>query len=283
MSFTYPAASISVIKGNGFYRIKANSVAVVGNVLTSVGPGSLIPIDVGFNGIAVGPESDYEKYELLYIDPTAPGSIQVIPFSKDSPILGRVTSDNAEAYPGADGEKGKAFVRIADFGSFRGAQCITDLLIYTGAEPSQLPTKRSPKRKSANVNIVISGEGSSHYFPGYGRRIATIGAARNVSGTDVTMVTKGYVLGARKDFSTAAVTAGVAGREVDPTQALVEIELDSQVVTAANDWIYFQHNADTDGYFDFYGVTLTGTVASNIADATEFGYRGFLLSVEMRD
>ncbi len=282
MSFDYPAASISVIKGNGFYRIKAQSVEATGAVLSAIGPGSIIPIDVGFNGIAVGPESDYERYELLYIDPTAPGGVQRFPFSKDFPLVSRIVSNNAEAYPNADGDLAKAFVRIVDFGSFQGAEALTDLIIYTGAPPQQVPTKRVPKRNSANVDI-LSGGGFTHFFPGYGRRIVTVAAARNVSGTDVTMTTTGYVLGARKDFTTASIAAGIAGRQVDFGNARVQIELDQQVVTAANNWIYFQHNADTDGYFDFYGINLAGTVASDISDPTEFGFRGFLLSVEMRD
>lgn len=295
MAFLYPAASISIIKGNAFYRIKAQAVDAQDSSLTSLGPGDLIPVDVGFSAIAVGPESDYEKYELFYSDPTAPGGVQKIPFSKDAPFIGRITADNATAFPGSDGELGKVFIRIADIGTLQSAtsgapaevaiaEALADIIVYTGEVPSFLPTKRVPKIRSSNVSLEIPLlVPYSFLIPGYGRRLLSV--TLNKMSIPVATVISATVEGIRLYNPLVSTAAGdgliLSGKTVD--QLSITELLASTVVPNTPDTLSFAYNADVDGdgYFDMYRVFVT-TDVNVLASDSQRG-QGFRVNLEVRD
>lgn len=174
MSFNYPAASISIIKGKDFYRIKADAANLTGLSAPQIGPGDLIPIDVGFAGIAVGPQSDYDRYELFYPDPVARSSYQRIEFSVKYPLLGRFDVDNSEQVPGTDGEASKAFIRpigvpIQNFTGTELINAVTDVIVYTGSPPSSAGTHRVPRVFEGYPSLTNAGL-NFFYVPCFGRR-----------------------------------------------------------------------------------------------------------------
>lgn len=288
--FTYPSASTSIIKGNGFYRIKAQPNELGNVAITDIGPGSLIPIDVGFSAIAVGPDSDYEKYTLFYVDPTAPGGVQKIPISKDRPLIGSVASDNAAAYPQSEGEKAKAFIQIADYGSFGSnkarfdagtldqkiAECNVDLLIYTGVVPPYLPTKRAPRRYSGSIDLM-SAFTLKFPIPGYGRRIMSCKLSRRLSAGTASVELFGYTLSPILEDSKTASKGRVV---IDTDSFHIKTLLGSGIFTSgSSERFTHHHNSDKDGYFDFYSAEVVSTV-NNGSDSND---GSFYLNLEVRD
>lgn len=174
MSFSYPPASLSIIRGKDFYRIKAEAVNLIGSLAPEIGPGDMIPIDVGFTGISVGPQSDYDKYELFYPDPVAQGNYQRIEFSAKHPLLGRFDIDNKEQVPASNGEVAKAFIRplgvpASNFAGTLIINATTDVIIYTGAPPNQIATHRTPRVFEGDPAITNAGL-NYFYVPCFGRR-----------------------------------------------------------------------------------------------------------------
>lgn len=292
MSFSYAPGSRSTIEGNGFYRIKAQPIegSFATPTLANIGPGSLIPIDVGFSAIAVGPESDYEKFELLYPDPTAPFGVQRMPFSKDRPLIGKVTSDNVGVYPDANGQIAQAFVRIADLGSVQTASSTpngplvsasrimeswVDLQIYTGAPPSSFPTKRVPNRRTGFIDISTGAVDFTYLIPGYGRRILEAWATRGLAGASVDMTLSGIING--------PVLEGLAGNGNGRTVARQGIHHQTDILagpTTVSGATRFRHhhNADTNGYYDYYELLVT-----NVSADLPATINNFFVSMEVRD
>ena len=298
MSFNYAPASTSIIKGNGFYRIKANSIDLTGGNEPKIGPGDLIPIDVGFSAIAVGPESDYENYELIFVDPIAPGSVQVIPLSKSVPFVGSVTADNSTPYPnsgagtGGDigGEPAKAFVRIADKGTLlerivlpgkivnRTAFAVADLIIYTGVPPVQLIKERTPKKR-ASVVPLSSGNPNNFYIPGYGRKHFTLSLLNAPPGVPIGAVVSATLTGLRFFYPLDSTPGTTTGKVVEaPTRTIL---MPSAVVPSdlQNEFV-FAYNAESGGkgFFDFYWLEVISDTAVLPSDGV-----GFRVSMEVRD
>jgi hypothetical protein len=294
MAFSFPQASISILKGNDFYRIKAQAVDTISSPLTALGPGDLIPVNVGFSAIAVGPESDYEKYELLYRDETAPGGIQRMPFSKDAPFIGNITADNAQEYPNGNKEKAIVFIRIADIGTLESSntgggavarigEALADLKVYTNKNPVQVATKRYPNKRSSNV-ILKAAKNSAFYIPGYGRRIFTTECAKMLEGlANVTATVFGIRLYNPLVSSTLPALLELSGRTA--VQKTVTELLPATAVAGVNGNfpLVFSYNADVDGkgYFDFYEVLLDSDTDINPSDYDRG--RGFHLTMEVRD
>ena len=295
MSFKYPPASVSIIKGNNFYRIKAQAVDAISSPLTAIGPGDLIPVDVGFSALAVGPESDYEKYELYYPDPTAPGGVQRFPFSKDFPLMQSIVADNTVPYEDSNGEPAKAFIRIADIGTLessntgagdapRIAEALADLIVYTGEPPNWVPTKRYPNRRSSNVPL-LDAKNKSYHIPGYGRRIFTMECNKMFAGAATVTAT---VFGSRLYNPLVSASAPplnvLSGRTV--VQKISKELLAATAVVGANgnSPLIYSYNAEAPGsfgYFDFYTVVLDSDTDINPSDF--FRGQGFHLTMEVRD
>jgi hypothetical protein len=279
MTFSYPTAEQSIQKGNRVYRVKAQAIELQASGLTPLGPGSLIPINVGFSAIAVGPESAFSDYELYYPDALAPGGIQRVPFGVGAPFIGSVPTDNDGVYPLAPKQKAVAFVRVKNKGPVRQnqyiagaaaftdgiAECHTDLLVYTGAPPAFIPSKRTPISYQGFVPLTASGVPTNYYVPGYGRRFCYL----DVSGQDadagetIDITLRGYRLWTRPDFVSAAIIDGSAGRAWSKTGSISAqlgfgTELyTAQVVGAQGRWEH-HHNAETTGFYDFYELEING-------------------------
>ena len=303
MAFQFNAASISVIKGDDFYRIKARSIDQASAGLeTELGPGDLIPIDTGFSAIAVGPESDYDKYELVYFNDL--GGVQVIPFSTDRPFVGNIPVDNTTEYPDSGGELKKAYIRIADPSTADGrlanaaaagrvAVTIADIIVYTKAPPTVLPTKRYPNRRSSNIAVLPIVE-EYFYIPGYGRRELLVEASK-VLVPDVTTVSL-RVDGSRlyQPFASNpldTVTGTLLGKVLVQslvTNLLVLTALPNTaplVAPLTNDFasLSFGYNAEIDGLgrFDFYRATITSSATRRPEDF--YAGMGVHLNMEVRD
>jgi hypothetical protein len=291
MAFTYPEAKISIIAGNGFYRIKAQAVDTASSSLSALGPGDLIPIDVGFSAIAVGPESDYENYELFYADKTAPGGLQRIPFSPKCPIVGRISADNDTEYPDSGGEKAKAFIRIVDNGTLNGfidgdlsanriAEALADIIVYTGSVPASIPTCRVPGKRSAYI-ATDSAQSQNFWMPAYGRRILSLSAS-NAGGNAVTAAVSAVRL-FRPLLSTTVVPAQEPLSGKTAFQITTTVLVASAPVPSAPLAFDFSYNADTDGlgYFDFVRVSI-GTDSSALPSDSFRGI-GVYINMEVRD
>lgn len=288
MSFSYPKASVGVTSGNKFYRIRGETIDVAGSGFADVAPGDLIPINVGFHGIAVGPESDYERYELLYTDPLAPGELQSVMFSKDTPFIGGVPSDNSSNYGGLTVPK-LAFVRIADSGTRNGggpriADASVDLVVYTGAPPSHPNTGRTHKRREGNV--PITGGANVFYIPGYGR--SYFRAAVSSQAMPIADLTGVQVFGNNLHlpmYSNASFTPGLSGKilvqlekvELLPSTPIVN-PFDPSTFDQATVYV---HDARVKGYFDFYEVIIQAT-GDYLPSSSPTG-RGVHVSMEVRD
>jgi hypothetical protein len=304
MSFSYSPASTSILKGNDFYRVKARSIDQNSAGLeTELGPGDLIPIDVGFSAIRVGPESDYENYELIYFD--ALGVIQVVPFSAKSPFVGSVPVDVSSPYAQGDGETKKAFIRIADSSTANGALLpsagagriavtIADIIVYTGAAPTFVPTQRIPNRRSANTTVLPLVP-LFFYIPGYGREDLVVEAsAMMIPDVDnaVTMAVDG--LRVYHPFASNiadTITGTMLGKALIQTTvtnlfAATALPLTAPVavpLTQEFPALSFGYNAKraSTGYFDFYRVTLRSNSTERPKDF--YAGMGVHLSMEVRD
>lgn len=300
MSFNYPNASTSIINGAGFYRVKARSIDrdSVG-LENELGPGDLIPIDVGFSAIAVGPESAYDKYELIYFDNS--GGISVIPFSTKRPFVGDIPTNNAEEYVDGGKEKRKAFIRIVDPSTANGSLAVTagvsriavvfaDVIIYTKTPPTTLPTSRAPLRRSANIP-TITFIPVDFFIPAYGRKILTVeGSVMKVPDVDndVTMTVSGiriYHPFYSDPLSSEEKMRGKAMSQATQTELLPATALPNTtpaVPKLFDPALSFGYNAEQDakGYFDFFRVTLIG--ATKRPEDYPEG-RGVHLNMEVRD
>jgi len=286
MSFSYPNAGIAIINGKDFYRIKADALNLTGGNTPSVGVADLIPIDVGFAGISVGPESDFDKYELFYPDPVAPGNYQRIEFSSAHPLIARFDVSNFEESPDTDGEKAKAFVRplgiaARDFSSGDLINAISDIVVYTRNAPSQIATKRAPKI-SEGFPRLYSASFNYFYIPCFGRRY--LGAHAFVSGFPLPVATM-EVIGLRSylPLTFSVSDTGQASSFVTEVQLLAPASLPAGGVEAES----FGYDCVTGGkgFFDFLMVKIA--TDQNAVPSDYFlgapGSQGFHLIMEARD
>lgn len=291
MSFVYPAASLSIIRGKDFYRIKAEAVNLINSLAPEIGPGDMIPIDVGFAGISVGPQSDYDRYELFYPDPIAQGNYQRIEFSTKHPLLGRFDIDNKEQVPASNGEVAKAFIRplgvpASDFTNSLIINALTDVIVYTGAPPSQIPIHRAPRVFEGDP--AITNAGLNYFFmPCFGRR--HLSAHVFASGFPVPTVTF-EVLGLR---SFMPLVAGGPGGPGSQNGRSAEFVTDVRLLAPAAVPVFgtqaasFGYDCITGGkgFFDYMQVRIVSN--QNVVPSTTFlgapGSQKLHLIMEARD
>lgn len=288
MAFTYPPASADILAGvSNFYRIRGETIDVVGSAFADVAPGDLIPINVGFSAIVVGPESDYEKYELFYPDPLAPGGLQSIVFSRDAPFIGNITADNSTTYGGTNQLK-QAFIRIGDNGPMIGtfingaftlADASVDLIVYTGKPPNQLATQRVVKRREGNVALVAGI--NRYYIPGYGRNYFRVSCDRQLVGAAPILSVKAEGITIHLPmYSSDIINPNLSGKSSTQLEQ-TEILPDTPLGPVAGIPITHVHDATKDGFFDFYEVTITSDVVLLPSDFNDG--RGVHLDMEVRD
>jgi hypothetical protein len=273
-AFKYPPPSQGTLDGNSFYRVNA---LAVGGKNSDVSIGDLIPIDVGFNAIVVGPDSDYEKYELYYPDPLAEGTLQQVAFSADSPFIGAVFPNGVAEYPGTNGQKALAFVRPVESPlafPFLGIDSNpeTDLILYTGTPPIQLPRGRVVKNRRGFVPVGAPGPGlirANHSMPGFGRGYFGAHVKNRTLAQSIDVIVQGIT------SYYPASTAGTANSIIDTT-------LVASVAVAAGGELRYQHDSRVDGFFDYFVVNIT-TGGADILPSDSATQQSIFLSMEVRD
>jgi hypothetical protein len=273
-AFNYPPASASTLAGNGFYRINALQFPGLPGGL-EVGVGDLIPINVGFNAIAVGPDSDFDKYELYYPDPLADGDLQQALFSAKNPFIGLISPDNVAEYPNTFGEKAIAFVRPivspnpAAFTQL-GSNPEVDIIVYTKALPSVLPRGRVDKNCTGYIPVGASPILPVHSISGYGREHFQCLLANETLSSSVDVIVQGI----NADYP-ANQSGGIA-------EKVLEYELVASTTVSAGDRFKYVHNSRVDGFFDFFSVIVT-TAGSDILPSDSTSQQSIWLSLEVRD
>jgi hypothetical protein len=270
MPFVYPAASKSILEGSDFYRI--SRLAFVNEEDTVFG--SLIPIDVGFNALAVGPDSGFDNYECYYPDPLSPGGIALACFSTGAPFIGAVAPDASSDYQDSNGVRKLAYVRpsralILSGDGLDGDNVVPliDVIAYTGKLPPALAQERSPIRKDGYFETKSSPFGRGHAIPGFGRKAFTA-TVRNDTAEVVNIAIEGKIAANGAMFA-------------DPFGIPIETELLASVAVASGGGkLTFAHDAVLDGYFDYYVVKADSASPTLPSDGTP---TALFISMQVQD
>ena len=259
MAFQYPLASKSILEGNEFYRIKR--LAYEGDSETIFG--SFIGIDVGFNALAVGPDSSFDNYQCFYPDPLVEGGIALANFSVGAPFVATVAPDASSPYQNAYNVPKLAYVRptqalILDPTTAAGTSGdleipVMDMIAYTGRLPPAFPMERSVLKKQGFFRTTATVADNGHVITGFGRKSFTANVVNN-SAVAVDVVIYGVMIG---DPELIANPFGVAEKH--------EL-LASTAVASGGGSLSFPHSAVQDGYFDYYLLIATSaspTLPSN--------------------
>jgi hypothetical protein len=264
MSFDYPKSSFSILRGKDFYRIKSNTISLAGSNSPELGPGDLIPVDVGFSGVAVGPESDYDKYELFYPDPVARGNYQRIEFSVKYPLLGRFDVDNGESVANADGEVARAFIRpigvaIKDLAGTGMINAVSDVIVHTGKPPEIAGTLRVARVFEGYPSIISAGP-NAFYVPCFGRRHLSAHVFAAGSGNPAPIITF-EVIGMRSfmplEASGPAASGSPNGRAAE-IATLTQLQAPTAVPISGLDAVAYSYDCITGGkgFFDYLQVKI---------------------------
>jgi hypothetical protein len=274
MPFQYPAASKSILVGSDFYRITRLSLLSGEETVF----GSLIPIDVGFNAIAVGPDSGFDNYEIYYPDPLAVGGIGKGSFSSGAPFIAKVTPDAFGTFESAFQAPSIAYVRPSRSlilgGDALGGDFVNpliDIIAYTGALPPTVSQERSPIRRDGYFSTKPAATGRGHAIEGFGRKAFSAVIKNNtllVGGQDVTISITGLVVG----------MGSMAG---DPFGKPIETELQAAIVLPKGGGeLVFGHDAVLDGYFDYYVVDASSAVEHLVSDGSDLS---LFISLQVQD
>jgi hypothetical protein len=184
MSFDYPPSQQSVIVGQDFYRIRAPLSIFYGTIKQKLTQnfsiGDLAPVDSPIAAIAVGPDSDFYRYEVIYPDSLTESSINRSLLTPVNPfVLPTNGVDLSSPYAGTEQLK-KVFLRGLDWlygtGSFDFP--IIDLIVYTKGPPTQFPTLRNPKRYILPLQL-FSAQDNSIFVPIFGRNEVSVRLSLN--------------------------------------------------------------------------------------------------------
>jgi hypothetical protein len=278
MPFTYPSANQSILEGNEFYRITRLAFSDEENAVF----GSLIPVDVGFNALVVGPNSSFDNYECFYPDPLADGGIAVANFSTGSPFIGAVAPSPSAKYEGETFDTPKiAYIRPRNvlvplevatpgvgpfFDDF--PTPLIDIIAYTGKLPPSLPQERAVVSKGGYFKTDSIAAGRGHTIEGFGRKAFTANI-RNNSIVTVDVVIKGVMVG------NGPIDPGAGPFGVPESHVLVA---STAVVTKTS--LSFGHDAVADGYFDYYVVEASSATPTLPSDGTA---TAVYISMEVQD
>lgn len=270
MPFEYPLASKSILEGNEFYRITRSSYE--GDSETVFG--SFIGIDVGFNAITVGPDSDFDNYVIYYPDPLSPGGIAQANFSTGAPFIGAISPDASGVYEGTFGVPKIAYVRPTQAmilappdlgGDF--ALPVMDIIAYTGKIPPVLPSERSVKKIQGYFKTAPAATGRGHAIVGFGRKSFTANVVNNSAGT-IDVLIYGVMLG------NGPLDSGdvIGYAEKHPLLASTAV--------LTGDSLSFAHDSRIDGYFDYFLLEASGVATSLPSDGPA---TAVYISMEVQD
>lgn len=279
MPFTYPSASSGILQGNDFYRITRLAFSDEEDAVF----GSLIPVDVGFNALVVGPNSGFDNYECFYPDPLADGGIAVACFSTGAPFIGTVAPDadpNA-SYPDAFGTPKIAYIRPRNVlipiglvtpgtGPFWDdfPLPLIDVIAYTGKLPPTFSRERAVISKAGYFETGLAAIGRGHTIEGFGRKAFTVNV-RNNSLITVNVVIKGVMVG------NGPVDGAVGPFGVPEPHTLL-----ASTAVATKTSLSFGHDAAADGYFDYYVVEVDSATTTLPSDGTA---TAVYISMEVQD
>jgi len=275
MSFAYPVSSESILKGQNFYRIRAPISILFGGTKEdspeNFSIGDLAPIDSPVFAVAVGPDSDFFRYEIIYPDQLAQGGVNTAVLTPVNPLVLPAGVDLSTQYVDTSTEK-KIFIRACDWLPNGGqvTQPIIDLIVYTKTPPTVYPTKRTPKKFTLATELSVGTVGFR--FPVSGRQEASMRFFQSIGGAAISWAIEG-----RKIF-------GYQGGTPSPIERF-EV-LPSTAVPAATPQPFadglFTYTPQVHGYYDELEVLITSdTVHDPSSSDTAFALA--VLDIQLRD
>jgi hypothetical protein len=266
-------ATSAVLSGAGFYRLFDDDPVL----------GRLYEIQQSCRALVIGPESDFDQYDVYYLDPIAPHQIQRAILTPDRPWVAPVNVDLVGGYPsevpGKPSIPGGIFVTPSNqFATFvPGASppypnrlqvsARVDILAYTGTLPPILP-KRARRLLQATVGLSGTGE-NPLYFPVYGRRSYDVFVGFPVGGAPANSV----------DVTINGIVLGVSEGDYAP----IELMSATTISTAGTPRLKFYYDVETSGSlgrFDLLEVILDNT---NVLDPWNGKDQGLDFRLELAD
>ena len=157
-------ASKANIAGQEFFRLTE----------TATSSGDIFEIDIAATTIAVGPESDFSRYDIFYLDEN--NVLRKMLVSVDQPLTLTVQVNNAQNFPGTNIPARLIVIpneiympeSLSDEGNNVLFPPVIDLLFFTGTDPVAVQ-RRSPKLIRTPIRIASSANNQAILIPTYGR------------------------------------------------------------------------------------------------------------------
>lgn len=275
MSFNYPPSERTIRTNQNFYRIRAPLSILFGGT-KEVTPenfsiGDLAPVCSPVVAIAVGPDSDPFRYEVIYPDELAPGGINTALLTPVNPLVLPAGVDLSTNYAGTE-QRREILIRALDWLPIGGqvALPVVDLIVYTKAPPTVYPTERNPKRFTIPMELVVGD--TQARIPISGRQEVALRFRREAIGG-------------------AAISWRIEGRKTFPYLGGIPVNsrfelLASTVVPFATPHAFadglFTYTPQAFGYYDELDIIVNSDTAHD-PSSSDTAFNDVVLDVEMRD
>jgi len=260
----------SVLSGQNYYRILSEFTS----------SDIVFPVENSMTAALVGPESDFDEYDLTFFDPTT-STVQKIVVTKDRPWFGRLDSLPSSllpnGVPNVISVSPRNLFDAVSLAEASGADSpivkipTIDFVVYFGGDLPQA-AGRSSRRITLPVSVLLD-KASSVIIPVFGRATWSIALLRNGNSGAFTFGVQGLRLIRTVNLgSQSAQVVALKVATVLPTNPPNQDKVSVDHV----------HNSSLAGYFDYVVGTVTASGgASNVPAASTGG--GLQIIFDARD